>query len=93
MKIRHMGAEFHVETQSDMMKLTVPFCNFDSELKKNCPICYTTVCLFMLHIFPTGMMHKTASGIHMINLVWQSRPESTKTQRLWYPGMWHHMVQ
>jgi hypothetical protein len=34
----------------------------------------------MLYIFPTGMMHKTTSGIHMINLVWQSLPERTKTQ-------------
>jgi len=32
MKICHVGAKlFHVDTQSDMMKLTVPFCNFDSE--------------------------------------------------------------
>jgi len=83
MKIKQVGAElFHVDTQSDMIKFTVPFCNFDSEPKnkKLCPNCYTTVCLLMLHIFPT------TSGIHRINLVWQSRPERTKTPRLWYPG-------
>jgi len=90
MKICQVGAElFHVHTQTDMTKLTVPFCNFDTALKnkKLCPSCYTTVCLLMSYIFPTGMMHKSTSGIHMINLVWQSLPKRTKTLRLWYPGL------
>jgi hypothetical protein len=79
MKIHQVGAElFHVDTQSDMIEFTVPFCNFESEPKnkKLYRNCYTTVRLLMLHIFPT------TSGIHMINLVWQSRPERTKTPKL-----------